>query len=482
MFALLTSVIVVVAIYGYVGVQREIGRYEAEVGESHAVTGHVLRAALLEVLESDGEPRALDLLKTADQGIRKVDIRWVRFDAPTDASRQPRVQLDALAVDALRRGEDYRRLDKDPDGTRRVTTYVALERTGGDRGALEFTEPLVKEAAYVRAAVWNEVAGAAFAAITGVLIATVLGVVLIARPMGAIIRQAQRIGTGDLTARLGLRTRDEMADLAREMDAMCDRLADAQSKIGAESMARITALEQLRHAERLTTVGKLASGMAHELGTPLNVVAMRAKMIASSDLSRSEVTAAAQVISEQTARMTMIMRQLLDFARRGTAKKASVDLELLVTTTLALLEPMARKSNVEITVRRGSEPHRIQGDVSQLQQVLTNLVINGIHASEGGGDLIVEIGREEATPPGNKAGGAGRYCSVSVRDDGVGIRNEDLARIFEPFFTTKQVGQGTGLGLSVAYGIVEDHGGWIDVDSEPGKGSRFTVFLRSEDA
>jgi signal transduction histidine kinase len=300
--------------------------------------------------------------------------------------------------------------------------------------------------------------------------------------MGAIIRQAQRIGTGDLTARLGLRTRDEMADLAREMDAMCDRLADAQSKIGAESMARITALEQLRHAERLTTVGKLASGMAHELGTPLNVVAMRAKMITSSDLSRSEVTAAAQVISEQTARMTMIMRQLLDFARRGTAKKASVDLELLVTTTLALLEPMARKSNVEITVRRGSEPHRIQGDVSQLQQVLTNLVINGIHASEGGGDLIVEIGREEATPPGNKAGGAGRYCSVSVRDDGVGIRNEDLARIFEPFFTTKQVGQGTGLGLSVAYGIVEDHGGWIDVDSEPGKGSRFTVFLRSEDA
>jgi len=248
----------------------------------------------------------------------------------------------------------------------------------------------------------------------------------------------------------------------------------------AETAARVHAMQQLRHAERLVTVGKLASGIAHELGTPLNVVSGRAKMISQSPEASEPVRNNARIVMEQSERMTQIIRQLLDFARAGKPNKALVDLQHLAASTLSLLRPIADKRRVTLRFEAGDPVREVVADAAQLQQVLTNLVVNAVQASPP--SSVVEIGLRAAsnaskpgaaTPP---AAARGFVC-ITICDHGTGMGEDTLERVFEPFFTTKDVGEGTGLGLAVAYGIVQEHGGFITVESKLGEGSRFEVYL-----
>jgi signal transduction histidine kinase len=299
----------------------------------------------------------------------------------------------------------------------------------------------------------------------------------IGKPLKALVLQARRIGEGDTSSRLVVVRRDEIGDLGHELNAMCARLDAARAKLLAEADARIKTVEQLRHAERLSTVGKLAAGLAHELGTPLNVVSGRAKMIESGRLTSEAAIANAKIIHGQTDRMTKIIRQLLDFARRGHANKAAVDVRELSRRALELLTPLAKKRGVVLSLDGGEDAAMLEVDAGQIEQVLSNLVVNGIDATSAGGEMVVRIRMEEATPPAGSDAKPGHYLRIDVRDPGAGIRKEDLDRVFEPFFTTKDVGLGTGLGLSVAHGIVRDHGGWIAVQSEENRGSCFSVYL-----
>ena len=256
------------------------------------------------------------------------------------------------------------------------------------------------------------------------------------------------------------------------------RLREARTQAADETEKRVTALEQLRHADRLRTVGTLASGIAHELGTPLNVISMRAKMIFTGEVPGAEALDSARIIHQQTGRVTKIVRQLLDFARRRTPNRSEIDLAELADKTSQLLAALARSSHVEMKVDQ-SEPIRLQVDAAQIEQAITNLVINGIHAMPKGGDLTIAI-REEQAAPRDQPDRLKRCAVVEVCDTGIGIAKDNLERIFEPFFTTKGVGEGTGLGLSVTHGIVADHGGWMQAASTLGEGSRFTLYLPVE--
>jgi signal transduction histidine kinase len=201
-------------------------------------------------------------------------------------------------------------------------------------------------------------------------------------------------------------------------------------------------------------------------------------MIARGMVSGEAVGDSARIIAEQAARITAIIRQLLDFSRRGAASLGPADLRSIVTRTVELLATLARKRGVTLVVEGGEDELPARVDPAMIQQVLTNLVVNGMQAMGEGGHLTVRLARSYAVPPVDVDGAPGEYATVTVEDQGAGIVPEHLPRIFEPFFTTKDVGEGTGLGLSVAYGIVREHGGWIDVQSRAGHGSRFTVFLQ----
>jgi signal transduction histidine kinase len=304
-----------------------------------------------------------------------------------------------------------------------------------------------------------------------------VGVRVVGRPIQALVAKARRIARRDFGTPLRLHPESELAMLAREMNDMAASLDAASREIQEQTAARVAAQEQLRHADRLTTVGKLASGLAHELGTPLNVVSGRAKMIASGEAADAdEVAECARVIAAQADRMAELVRGLLGFARRRSGAKRSIDLVALVRQTLALLVPLGAKRGVEVLGELPEAPMMVHADPPQLQQALMNLVMNALQASPSGKRVRVSVSTARDELPA-LARTAGPFALIAVEDEGEGIAPELIEQVFDPFFTTKPPGEGTGLGLAVAYGIAQDHAGWIDVESEPQRGSRFRIGL-----
>ncbi|WP_437276661.1 ATP-binding protein [Sorangium sp. So ce375] len=473
--ALVLVMCAVLSLYGYLSVRRERALFEADMRRDEHLISIALRAAVVETWRRAGMDEALRLLDEANEREDGVRFRWVWLDAPAGDRFAP--ALPAAELEELSGGSEVFRLQREGDKSGRFYTYAPVAVEPSRVGAIEISESLEEEEAYVHASVVNTVTTiVALAALSG-LLAMTFGQVLVGRPTRRLVDKARRIGEGDLGGPLLLPQRDELGRIAREINAMCDHLAEARERAARETTARIAALEQLRHADRLTTVGKLASGIAHELGTPLNVVGGRAKMIARG-LPQEEVAESARIIAEQADRMTKIIRQLLDFARRRVAQKAPADIAHIARQTLALLEPLARKRGVTLRLDEADAGlARAEVDTGQMQQVLTNLVMNGMQSMKRGGELTVRVERARARPPADHGGAEGEHVAIRVTDGGEGVAPENIPRIFEPFFTTKDVGEGTGLGLSVSYGIVREHGGWIGVESDLGKGSTFTVYL-----
>jgi signal transduction histidine kinase len=363
------------------------------------------------------------------------------------------------------------------DGTPQLDIYwpvaLGIDRRGGLEFAHAMTELKGNEWEIVR---WTGLLIGGMALLSG-LLAAALGVRLVGQPLRLLMEKTRLISAGNLQGPIHLDTRDELAELGESLNLMCERLSQSQGKIREETAARIAALEQLRHADRLTTVGRMASGIAHELGTPLSVVSGRAGLIGSGKLTADEVSTSAAAIKAEADKMTKIIRELLDFARASTPHKTAVDLRQVVSQTVDLLRPLAEKRNVELRLAAGGDAAVAEIDAGQIQQVLTNLIVNAVEAMPRGGKADIAVRRQSARPPDAVDLPPSMYYAVEVRDEGVGIAEEHVWRLFEPFFTTKEVGEGTGLGLSIAYGIVQEHGGWIDVTSRPGEGSCFTVFL-----
>jgi signal transduction histidine kinase len=216
--------------------------------------------------------------------------------------------------------------------------------------------------------------------------------------------------------------------------------------------------------------------MAHELGTPLNIVSGRAMMIASDDTLPQEAVENAQSIVDQSQRMTDIIRDVLDFARRKEPERVDVRIGDVLEHAVSLMEPICEDRKVDVVVLgRGNITARI--DPGKVLQVLTNLMMNAVHAMPEGGTITLRVDREHVEDPKDRHAAKGDFVKISVEDEGVGIAPERLGEIFDAFFTTKKEGEGTGLGLSVCHGIMREHGGWIEVQSEVGRGSRFTIFL-----
>jgi signal transduction histidine kinase len=219
----------------------------------------------------------------------------------------------------------------------------------------------------------------------------------------------------------------------------------------------------LQHADRLNALGLLAAAVAHELGTPLNVVQLRASMIANREVKGEGAENCARIIEAEVERMAKLTRMLLDYAHPPKSARAMQSLKAVVDRVLALLSPFARRKAIRLAA--SGEDVLVDIDGAQIQQVLTNLIMNAIHATPAEGSIEITIA--SANP----------WAVLRVRDDGCGIEQKDLSRVFEPFFTTKSEGEGTGLGLTVAGEIVREHGGFIGVESRVGEGSEFTVHL-----
>jgi two-component system NtrC family sensor kinase len=220
---------------------------------------------------------------------------------------------------------------------------------------------------------------------------------------------------------------------------------------------------RLVQADKLSSVGLLAAGVAHEVNTPLAVISTYAQMLAKQVNGDAQKAVLLEKIAKQTFRASEIVNSLLNFSRTSPTELSNVDLPRVIREVLGLIEHQLQKARVEVRLELPELAPAVRGNAGKLQQVFLNLFLNARDAMEDGGTLGVRITED--------AGGA----VVTVSDTGKGIAPEHLARIFDPFFTTKVAKKGTGLGLSVTYGIVQEHGGTIEVASEPGRGTEFRV-------
>ena len=279
------------------------------------------------------------------------------------------------------------------------------------------------------------------------------------RPISRVVAMAERVIGGDLTARTGLEPAGEMGALCRVIDAMADAVSQREAKLKAQAQ------EQLGQSQKLASVGRLAAGVAHEVNNPLTGVLTFACLTRPKENLDDQDRQALDVIIRETTRVREIVRGLLEFARETPCLMRVLDLNEAVRQVLDLVR--RQKEFRELTLREEYHPERIAiwGDRNRLQQVVLNLLMNAAQAMPHGGTLTVATGLR------------GERAFVSVADTGTGIGAVDRPRIFEPFYSTKPVGSGTGLGLSISQGIVEQHKGAIEVESEEGHGATFTVLL-----
>ncbi|MBZ0170693.1 Histidine kinase [Candidatus Methylomirabilis lanthanidiphila] len=285
----------------------------------------------------------------------------------------------------------------------------------------------------------------------------------ISKPIHALIEGAAAIGAGELDRQIPIARRDELGRLAAEFNRMTERLKQAREQILEETIKKVELERQLQHSEKLAAVGRLAAGLAHEIGTPLNIISGRAEYLLPA-LSESHPSAQSlRIIVEQIARIRRIIEQLLGYARVTPPHIAPTSLSEVFSNVLSLLDHELTQRSIRVTSRIPDTLPKLAADPYLLEQVFVNLLLNALDAMPEGGQVRVAAEAKRD------------WIEVSVADTGCGIPPESLPRIFDPFFTTKKVGEGTGLGLSVVYGIVKDHGGTIEVKSEPDEGTTFLI-------
>ena len=476
--AIVFGMIILIVIDSVILIRRTVSLFDSDMKSDADVIVGVMRPILEDEWAANGFEFAKQIIDDANSEETDLHFRWVWLDTAADDPLRP--QLPQASLDSVRRGSDMSVKATGHDGREYLFTYTPLLLAGERPAALELSESIAPIDNFTHSIRDRAVALGFISAILGAAVVFSLGFFVVGRPLHAIIGKVRRIGTGNLNDTLVVRGHDELRELASAVNSMCHDLAEARERVQAETVERIKVIEQLRHADRLATVGTLASGIAHELGTPLNVVSIRAGLIVKDVQSPDNIHESAEIIRAQATRMTTIIRQLLEFARRQAPSVIMVDVADLLRECAKLLSSFSHKSNVEIAVPSELDTPSVAADPGQLQQVFANLIMNAIQAMPRGGRIELTLRSIHAKPPRDHQGHEGEYLRIDVKDEGVGISAENLHHIFDPFFTTKDVGKGTGLGLSIAYGIVSEHGGWIDVASRPNEGSCFSVFLPRE--
>lgn len=299
---------------------------------------------------------------------------------------------------------------------------------------------------------------------------------LIHRPVRDLLNHARRLASGDLGGRIEPSARDELGELEEAFNEMTGSLRLSQQEIQELANSLESKVEErtrqiqdmqshLVRSEKLASLGELVAGIAHEINNPLTGIMVYSNLLLNDPRMHQTLRADLEVIHSETQRCSGIVRRLLAFSRESAPHKAPESVNTLLDNTLHLVENQPSFQNITISRKYAHDLPLILLDGNQISQVLMNILLNAAQAMPEGGTLWLETQLTED----------GKSVIIMIRDSGCGIPKEDLKRIFDPFFTTKEIG--TGLGLSVSYGIVENHGGRIEVESTRGVGTVFSIVL-----
>jgi signal transduction histidine kinase len=407
---------------------------------------------------------------------------------------------------ALRSGQATRVVATQPAGADESLYRVFAPITEDNRvsGAVEVIEKLDSAPSIA----WDYGRGTLWVAPLAVLLIT-LGIYLlfrhfVYRPVERLLAAMERVKAGDLSAQAEESAEDEIGKLARGFNRMLARLRamteerEAQNQILEQRVGEATAelaernvqleetnLELYQTTRRLTELERLAAAeqtaaqLAHEVGTPLNLISGHVQLLLASDNPDPEaVRSRLSTVSAQIERIERIVRRMLDSTRPASGEFAPLDLNALLRRIFDAAAPTLEASGVTLESDLAADLPPVEGDADRLQQVFINLVNNALDAMPAGGKLRVATRFEPAVGEASAANGDGAgHVAVEFEDTGVGMTEDVRAHIFEPLYTTKARGRGTGLGLVVVRQVLAEHGGHIEVESEPGRGARFRLTL-----
>ena len=457
---------------------------EAEAVDAAAAIALGISADLGEHTTTPSTDELVDLLADYRKAVPAVQSITITAAAPaavvasTDATPAPRAL--PLGERAVAGGELVTYAD-DPVGLHFVA--VPLERHRQPYGAVVVA---VGMDSLQRVQRQSRLAALAFAAVAIVLLALGLDFLarrLVHRPLAGVLRTMARASAGDLAARAPRVRADEIGAVAEGLNGMLDRLAGFNETLHAEverataelraanrelleaAQRLFAARSELARTQRLALAGQMAASVAHQIGTPLNVISGYVQMLRAKQPDGSPDAERLRTIQEQIARVTAIVQSLLDHTRRPALARHSLAPGELVHGLAELVRPSLVGSGIELGVEVASGLPAVGVDRVQLEQALLNLVTNAVDAMPDGGRLSLAA----------RADGEG--VELAVTDSGAGIPPEDLPRVFDPLYTTKPPGKGTGLGLPILREIVEAHGGTVRLESRPGEGTTATVRL-----
>jgi two-component system NtrC family sensor kinase len=303
------------------------------------------------------------------------------------------------------------------------------------------------------------------------VIATIIPYVVrryVSNPLAELSRKVRRFShDGEVERSLD---GDELKSLTQEFRRLDEQLMNARADLMKRHKQGLALERQLQRAEKLATIGTLASGLAHEIGTPMGVIRGRAEILLHGRPAPAMTTEGLQIIISQIDRISRIVRMLLDYARERESLRVDCDVRSVIEHALSLMETEARRRGVTVKRSLGDRPIVLECDADQLQQVFINLTMNALDA------MTPEAGSLEVRATLESENGAAPVAKIIFEDTGPGVPLENLARVFDPFFTTKEPGKGTGMGLAVSQSIVRDHDGEIALETGP-VGTRFTISM-----
>jgi len=488
---LLLAVSVALAGYGYLRTKRERDRLVEEVQQDAVFLANAVRLAVEHAMR---DKRPEDVPKLLTEIVRHpspVDRVWV-YNSRLEETGSAGAEAAAGAViprpDVERtvgqRVATVRYVDSPP----RPVVYVVVPLTGpegGAGGALAVVHATTRIERQVREVMQELVVRLSLLSLTIFLVIWFTVRVSIRRPLRALVRATLALGRGQLTERIALRRRDEIGQLASAFNRMAGELQVAHERTRTEADGRLDAERRLQQAQKLAALGRLASEVAHEIGTPLSIISGRTEVIQKKLPPDHPLARDAGTVLRQVERISGILRQLLDYARPRRLTRNPLPVEPVFNRVVELLDPIAGRRQVRLVAEAPGVLPPILADADQLQQVLLNLVTNALDATPAGGQVRLTAGDAElgSTPPpaeGRLRISRGRIpqpcVTLRVDDTGCGIPPERLEKIFEPFFSTKERGGGTGLGMAIVEDIVRAHGAAIEIESAEGRGT--TIWLR----
>jgi two-component system, NtrC family, sensor kinase len=483
---LLLAVVAVMAAFAYLRTRQERERLTQELqqevrvlaGAAKLVVEHALRdrrpqdiQELLDELVHEDNP--LDRIRILDRNLEPIGSASSERAAALEVPRAELAQAIATGSETLR----YLEVPGRP------VVYVVLPLRGRRAaivGALEVVHVATRVERQIAEARRESLLRLGLLGLTIALAIWISVRISIRRPLDRLVRAALALGRGDLRRRIGGSRRDEIGQLAAALDRMAEKLQAAQDRLRTEARARLELERQIQHAQQLAAVGRLASEVAHEMGTPLNVISGRAETVRRQLADDHPLARHLAIILRQADRIGGIIRQLLEYTRPRPPGVRPVEVGRLLERIAELLEPLAHPRGLTFQVQAPDPLPPVLADPDQLQQVVLNLATNAMDATPAGGRIVLTAQAGAPTPEAADAPQASRVgrgptpepcVTIGIADRGAGIPADRLERIFEPFFSTKEPGRGTGLGLPIVESIVRAHGGGIRIESGDGQGT-----------